>query len=380
MDNLRDVLEKRDGTGNMIERCLEVVKKSQGVVIFGAGVGGAKIYNILKDYNYAEKIKAWSDNNELKFGHQYMEERLKIVSPKELIVQYSDCDIIVASSAYDIIKQQLVSEGFSEDKISLFNFAFMETEYTDCKFIWDNICNFERAYEKMEDEKSKRIFVNILNYKITKDEEYLLDMQKDVDDEYYQYFPDDLFEFISTECLLDVGAYTGDTLEKYDNIYRHNWKKYYGFEADKLVFSHLEEYIHSKYPNDKTEVFCLAAWDKDTVLYFEENAGSSKMDDSKGTNAVVAKRIDDVLLNKEVTFIKMDIEGAEKYALEGCKGIIKQYKPILAICVYHLRDDFFALTDLMEAILPGEYMFYMRQYRYTPTETVVYAVPKNRII
>lgn len=61
-------------------------------------------------------------------------------------------------------------------------------------------------------------------------------------------------------------------------------------------------------------------------------------------------------------------------------GIIRRNKPILAICVYHLRDDYYKLTDLVEKLVPGEYKFYLRQYRYTPTETVCYMIPQARRI
>ena len=53
-------------------------------------------------------------------------------------------------------------------------------------------------------------------------------------------------------------------------------------------------------------------------------------------------------------------------------------KPILTFSVYHLRDDFYKLIDFIENLVPNEYKYYFRQYRYTPTETVCYAIPSNR--
>ena len=94
---------------------------------------------------------------------------------------------------------------------------------------------------------------------------------------------------------------------------------------------------------------------------------------------VSAKKVDELLEHEKVTFVKMDIEGAEMNALRGMKRLIQENKPVLAICVYHLRDDYYKITDFIESILPEEYTFYMRQYRYTPTETVCYGVPKNRL-
>ena len=45
---LERVLSANDGTNVMLNACLEVVKKSKKVVIFGAGIGGGGLYNVLK--------------------------------------------------------------------------------------------------------------------------------------------------------------------------------------------------------------------------------------------------------------------------------------------------------------------------------------------
>ncbi|MDP2996923.1 MAG: FkbM family methyltransferase [Bryobacterales bacterium] len=40
-----------------------------------------------------------------------------------------------------------------------------------------------------------------------------------------------------------------------------------------------------------------------------------------------------------VDYIKMDIEGAERQAVDGARDTIRKYRPRMALCVYHLRDD-----------------------------------------
>ncbi len=374
---LKELLSKYDGTKQMVEDCVNVVKNSDGIVIFGAGVGGAALYKILKQKQLDSKILAFSDNNELKFGKNYCEERIKIVNPNALVSMFGRCTtIIVASSAYDVIKSQLINCGIDSQKIYLFNFAFMDVEYTDCTFIYDHIDDFERAYSRLADEKSSRIFVNILNYKITKEIEYLEKLKIDVDDEKYQYFDDELFEFSSDETMLDIGAYTGDTFISFCDEYKE-WKSYIGFEADPEIYKILETEVQTSGNMEKSLLFNYAAWNENTQLVFSDNPGSSTITNDGGTK-VEAVVCDDILINRDITFIKMDIEGAEYQALCGLQNVIRQNKPIIAVCVYHLRDDFYNLPDLIERITPNEYTFYFRQYRYTPTETVCYAIPKKR--
>lgn len=310
-----------------------------------------------------------------------MDEKLYIIPPSELRTKVGlDCTIIIASSAYDIIKKQLISLGFSETQIFLFNFAFMDLQYTDKEFIWNHIIDFQRAFDRMNDEKSRKIFINILNYKITKDVSYLTDLQAYVDDEKQQYFPRDLFEFCENEIFLDIGAYNGDTLKVFNSVYQGNWSKYFGFEADERVYKRLLDYISDKGLGNKANIYNLAAWDTEATLYFDENPGSSFMCEGEKSKKckVKAKRIDDVLGQEKISFIKMDIEGSEKNAINGMEKLIMKNIPILAVCVYHCRDDFYAITDLLERICPEKYTYYLRQYRFTPTETVCYAIPKTR--
>lgn len=82
--------------------------------------------------------------------------------------------------------------------------------------------------------------------------------------------------------------------------------------------------------------------------------------------------LDDIVGDRTVGFIKMDIEGAEFNALHGAKNIILRDKPLLAICVYHLRGDTFAIMDYLHELLP-EYHFWLRHYTTGSSDTVLYA-------
>jgi len=372
--NLKNILVKDDGTAQMISDCLEIVRSADGIIIFGAGVGGEELYKLLEKNGLSDKICAWADNNELKINTWYMREDLLVLPPHK-IIGYDKCKIIIASSAYDVILLQLQEMGIDKSRIFLFNFAFMDNEYTDCTYIWDHIEDFQRAYDKMEDEKSENLFINILNYKITKNIMYLEEMKKYVDDEKYQYFPADLIGFDSGECFLDIGAYAGDTFKLFDEVYNGKWEYYYGIEANPDIYAILQQTIKESGYDNKSTLICKAAWNETTRLNFGNVAGSSKVGENKVS--VSADRIDNFIKDDKVTFVKMDVEGAEYNVLLGMKSLIQKNCPILAICVYHKRDDYFKLTDLIEEFMPGKYVYYMRQYRYTPTETVCYCIPKG---
>lgn len=76
-----------------------------------------------------------------------------------------------------------------------------------------------------------------------------------------------------------------------------------------------------------------------------------------------------------MTFIKMDIEGAELAALKGAKNTIKMYKPKLAICVYHNPLDIIEIPKLIKEIEPS-YKLYLRHYSKFYSDTILYAISK----
>ena len=40
-----------------------------------------------------------------------------------------------------------------------------------------------------------------------------------------------------------------------------------------------------------------------------------------------------------VDFVKMDIEGSERYALKGAHRTLSRFGPRMALCIYHREDD-----------------------------------------
>ncbi len=79
---------------------------------------------------------------------------------------------------------------------------------------------------------------------------------------------------------------------------------------------------------------------------------------------------------KRIDFIKMDIEGAEPYALEGAIETIKKFKPKLAIAIYHSWEDFVNIPIWILDLNLG-YEIYMDHYTIHAEETVVYAKIKE---
>ena len=72
--------------------------------------------------------------------------------------------------------------------------------------------------------------------------------------------------------------------------------------------------------------------------------------DLPGTHKITVPIVplDNVVENlalERIDFIKMDIEGSERWGLKGGQRTIQRFRPQLAISSYHLKDDPAAVTE-----------------------------------
>ena len=198
-----------------------------------------------------------------------------------------------------------------------------------------------------------------------------------------EYFDPEIIQFTENEIFVDAGARFLETseqlLKKCTTV-----KKIYAFEPNEIPFN-LFEFKNRNMGFDNIKIFKAGLWSDNTKLeFYHDGAGSSIIKDSeilnhKGRNvkeeemtSIDVLKLDDAI-NDEVTFIKMDIEGAEYEALKGSEKTIKKYKPKLAICVYHRINDIIDIPLYIKSIVPG-YKLYMRHYSNIWLDTVLYAV------
>lgn len=363
---------------DIVSLMLDQAQSVDEIVIFGAGIGGKITNDILERHDLGHKVKYFSDNNLSKIGIVYCgKEVIKPVEIKEKT--YGNRLILISSTAYDVISKQLVDEGIAKEQLYYFQPAGLSIDADEKDYIWNHIEAFEYAYNLLNDEKSRTIYRCILNYRISKRNKYLEELSGYVDSEENQYFDMDLLSSYNFETgFVDAGAYTGDTIYQMNRHFPKFSGEYFAFEAGKEIFAELEKNCNkSKYGFN---VNCLnyAIWDEKGILKFDSSESGAGSRVSDIGDIVECNSLDNLLVGYKVDFIKMDIEGSERRAILGAEKIIEKNRPILAICIYHKREDFYDLPQLIESFLPNEYEFFIRQYRYGQSETVLYALPKSR--
>jgi FkbM family methyltransferase len=192
-----------------------------------------------------------------------------------------------------------------------------------------------------------------------------------------QYFEKDLFKLHNREVFVDCGAYTGDT---FDGYLRHNRRPlaFHGFEPDPDNFADLSEWRERQADalREQIHLYPYAASDRRKTLRFLP-AGVGSAADARGPLEIQAVTLDETLAEHSVTFIKMDIEGAELEALAGGARIIRNCRPVLAVCLYHRQDHLFAIPDKIKMLIPDCQLF-IRRYGDQFGDVVCYAVPPER--
>ncbi len=224
------------------------------------------------------------------------------------------------------------------------------------------------------DEKSRTTFDNLLLYRKTNDISLIANV---FETSHPQYFPgEDIMIFGDHEVFVDAGAYNGATSCVFSQKMNGKYDRIYLMEPDTKMFTVAKEYVKLKNLHD-TIFVKKGAYSDSSTLHFKSDfqSGSSNICD-EGEYTIDTISIDEMLCGERCSFIKMDIEGAEREALEGCKKTIQQYHPKLAISIYHLPDDLWKIPYMIMNKYPF-YKLYMRHYTNITTETVLYAVPEE---
>lgn len=214
----------------------------------------------------------------------------------------------------------------------------------------------KKVFELLCDEQSKAVFVNVLIYKVTGDIRYLKNVFT---------CPDESYEKIiclnENEIYVDLGAYIGDTISEFLEQTNGKYTKIIALEPNVKNF---RKCVKNTLNLNNIEWYNAAAWDKDEVRMFSKNAGRQASVSEVGV-PVQCRSVDSILADKGCTYIKYDVEGADRQALLGSIKTIRNFSTKICTALYHRAYDMIDLPLLINEINPN-YKMYLRQYPYYP--------------
>ena len=198
-----------------------------------------------------------------------------------------------------------------------------------------------------------------------------------------QYFPDDLYEWLDDEWMVDGGAYDGDSIRMLTQLHGDRFAHVLALEPDPVNFAKLAASAAALPPRTRDKISCrqLALASAAGALYLEVTgtaASATSVTATTGTMAVPAEPLDAILAGAAPTLLKLDIEGAEPDALRGAKRTIEAHAPVIAVCVYHRQDHLWRIP-LMLKEMRNDYAFFLRPHNEEGWDLVCYAVPRVRL-
>ncbi|MBP2630524.1 MAG: hypothetical protein H6Q70_1152 [Firmicutes bacterium] len=367
---IAEIIDKEmENQNGYAKEWIKEITKNKYICIFGGGQHGFNWFNYLKELNI--KVDFICDNDESKWNRRLFED-VKCISPSELKNYKDNVSIIIAIRNFDPICKQLMQVGlnlFYVAPIDLFYFKSNMAYAGNKKELMLLKEKISRVIELCADKRSKKICFETVKRWFDNHCEEVSYFDK-------QYFVDDIIQLNEDESFVDVGAFDGDTIETFLQESKYTFSDIYAFEMDQNIYKILSDKVNNidQKIKEKIHLYQMGIWNCESTFQYSKNLSSSKIDES-GENSIKVDTLDHILQDKKVTFLKMDIEGAEMKALEGTKKIIIQNKPKLAICIYHLPEHLWEIPLYLKKIVP-EYKIYIRHHSKDSSETVCYAVIK----
>ena len=320
------------------------------ILLFGMGLGAEKIMDTLALYGVG--VDGIFASDEFVRGHSFR--GFKVMKYSEACERFNDFNVVLCFATHldsvidNIVKINAEHTVFAPD-VPVAGGGLFSRE-----FIAENEEKFDLVYNRLADGESKRVYLDIINFKVSGKIDYLLRSFCNKSEVY-----SDILQLTESETIVDLGAYDGDTIREFLNATNGNYSYITALEPDEKNFKKL-----LKNTEELENITCLnmGAWDRKDTLIFAKKAGRNSKLSAEGTSVEV---IDVDSLDTRASFIKMDIEGSELKALCGLERTIKKYSPKLYICAYHRNEDLFALP-LKIWEYDKDYKIYFRHSKYIP--------------
>lgn len=360
-DRLVELLAKRR---NYQQEIIDLASQYKYVVFYGCG---AILNSIVDTWNMyvGRKIDYCCDSDGAKWGKYFC--GAKCISPQELMVIKYESAVFITIGEFKTVFKFLTDNGFPSVNL-IYKYDIVTSDFLANHEHNEVVSKLCQTYDFLSDRQSQIVFDAIIN-RVSgngKNIEIMADIC-----EGNQYFSSDIIKLSDHESFVDIGAFDGDTVKDFIHHTHAKFDRIFSFEMNEINFKLLQGNVKHMPNHDRIRIFNMGIWDSECDITYSIGNSQSTIGAGEGQGHVVP--LDDILKNEKVTFIKMDIEGAEPRALRGARNIIKTQKPKLAICIYHDFRHLWEIPLYIKELAP-EYKIYLRHHTNLEYETVCYAV------
>lgn len=221
----------------------------------------------------------------------------------------------------------------------------------------------QNIFDDLVDEESVKTLRDVLLFRLTGDRTFLSNYEVKLEEQYFE----DFLDLNSIEVFVDCGGFDGETTKIFTKKCP-NYKKVYFFEPSLKNLNVAKQNLKTV---ENVDFINKGVSDRDETLRFNASLGSGSNIAPDGEETVDVVKIDNYLKDKNA-LLKMDLEGWEMNALRGAEKSIKEFRPNLAICIYHKASDFYEVHEYVKKITDQYKNIYVRHYSQGWNETVMY--------
>ena len=168
------------------------------------------------------------------------------------------------------------------------------------------------------------------------------------------------------QVMLDGGAYHGDTAKEALSVFP-SLSKVLAVEPDKKIFKKLSRLSEDE-PRIRPVFGALWREEGEATFFGSSNRNSSLISASyeHREDTVPLLTVDALAKEQCVNYVKYDVEGSEREALEGSMATILRDRPALLVSLYHRSEDIFSLVLFLQDRLPEGYRLHLRRLAVVP--------------
>jgi len=224
---------------------------------------------------------------------------------------------------------------------------------------------FEWVRELFADQESREVFNRVMEFRLNANLRAMRFFDYTADQQYFEPF----VKFAPGEVFVDGGGFDGYTTDEF--IARcPEYKSIHFFEPVQTTLNTAKNKLAG---HRDIEFHPLGLFDSKQTLSFDASSGSACKISETGSVKIDVDSLDNCV-TESVSFIKLDLEGAEPKALEGMKWHIQEDHPKLAVAVYHDPTHFWQVPEIILGVR-NDYKVYLRHYTEGWTETVMFFIP-----
>lgn len=322
------------------------------ILMYGTGNGADKIISALEKYGISLSGIFASDG----FVRDRYFYGFHVLSYSEVIKKFGQN--IVVLLAFGTTRPEVINFIHELDKnheLIIPDVPLYGGELFDMPYFLKHRSQFDTVYSLLNDEKSKDVFSDAINFRLSGKLKYLSNTST---------FADSVKELLSDfniSSAIDGGAFSGDTTR--DIIGCLFPKRVYSVEADPKTYKKLKEYSETEKRASVIPQFAALGAENGCKIYISSGsrgAGISGANKRSKECIVPCRTIDSLCSAEKIDLIKLDIEGDENAALDGALSVIKRDEPNMIVSLYHRTDDLFRLILRLHELLPRHRLYVRR--------------------